>query len=698
MIRRDSVEEPSGHNARRMKVRRGLFLLGLAAAILLGVVLRLSTREQLTGGGRVRALSSDSFYHLRRARFAAANFPRTIFFDPFMNFPRGGVPIWPPLFDLALAAPSRLLHGANAPAQAVESHAAWVPLLFAAGAIAIAGLLGRRLYGRTAGVAAAVFVAIAPGHLMWSQYGHTDQHVAESCLGLLALFLFISSRQARHGGDARRREIAAGLALALAVLAWQGAIFWGAIFALSLFLEAIVTRLSVARPAALTLGLPAAVVLAATALWLGPIRVPFTYVSFGFFQPLFLASLAGGTILLETVLRAGRGQLSRRELALRSLGLAFLALAALPFAADLAKGLAGGIGYVIGQTREAEVAGGYISYPKDFLKGIFEARPLLAEGPGLALKQLSPAFFLAPIAIAIWACRAVRGCRPGVFLPLAVWGSVTLFLALSQRLNVHYAAPLAALAAIEAARFAAARWRRALSPARRPRPAFPAAAVLVLLLLPMLPAIRDEFRTVRAIGSDLLNTLGWMRRSLPRPFDPYDPRLLDAPGAGPLGNASAVLAPWSLGHLILYEAEQPVVANNFGYGFMDSIRFFLAETEEEALAIARARRARWVLATDLVPRMNDYASYLGRRPYLRLTPNGLAPESAYFSTLQSRLYDFDAKGGQLPGLEVSPLRRFRLMHASQTAIRRGGRWVARWKVFEIVEAPESASAVQGRGP
>jgi dolichyl-diphosphooligosaccharide--protein glycosyltransferase len=316
----------------------------------------------------------------------------------------------------------------------------------------------------------------------------------------------------------------------------------------------------------------------------------------------------------------------------------------------------------------------------------------------LPWRQLSAAFFATPLAIAAWALRARRGCRSGAHIALAVWGSVTLFLALSQRLNVHYAVPLAAMTALEAARYVAARGRRALSPAGRPRPAFLAAAAFLLLSLPMLPAIRDEVRTVHVAGSDLLDTLAWMRRSLPRPFEPYDPRFLDAPGALPPGRASAVLAPWSLGHLILYEAERPVVANNFGYGFLDSIRFFLAESEDEALVIARRRRARWVLATDLVPRMNDYAGYLGRKPYLRVTPNGLAPEGSYFSTLQSRLYDFDGKGERLPGLEVSPLLRFRLLHRSQSAIRRGGRWVARWKVFEIVEAPESARGVQGLGP
>ena len=112
----------------------------------------------------------------------------------------------------------------------------------------------------------------------------------------------------------------------------------------------------------------------------------------------------------------------------------------------------------------------------------------------------------------------------------------------------------------------------------------------------------------------------------------------------------------------------------------------LSESEEEALALAARHRARWILATDLVPRMNDYASYLGRPAYLRATGRGLVPERAYFSTLQARLYDFDGKGAELPDLTVRPLERLRLLYRSQSAIRRGGRWVARWKVFEIVPA------------
>jgi asparagine N-glycosylation enzyme membrane subunit Stt3 len=176
-----------------------------------------------------------------------------------------------------------------------------------------------------------------------------------------------------------------------------------------------------------------------------------------------------------------------------------------------------------------------------------------------------------------------------------------------------------------------------------------------------------------------------MKDHLPRAVEAYDTRLLDSPPGPPdLARAESVLAPWSLGHWILYEAEQPVVANNFGYGFIDSIRFFLAETEEEALAVAARHRARWIVATDLVPRLNDYAGYLGRPPYLEASPLGARPKPSYFRTMQSRLYDFDGAGGAFAETAVSPLTRFRLVHRSKSAISRGGRWLARWKVFEIL--------------
>ena len=109
------------------------------------------------------------------------------------------------------------------------------------------------------------------------------------------------------------------------------------------------------------------------------------------------------------------------------------------------------------------------------------------------------------------------------------------------------------------------------------------------------------------------------------------------------------------------------------------------------MAIARERRVRWVLVTDLVPRMNDYSGYLGKAPVLESGPEGASPTRRYFETMQSRLYDFDGQGARIPGGAIPPLSSFRLRFRSQSAIPRGNRWIARWKVFEVVPADSAPS-------
>src|SRR5262249_38437025 len=210
--------------------------------------------------------------------------------------------------------------------------------------------------------------------------------------GLLVLVLFLAARERPKAST----ELATGLALAAAVVSWQGAIYWGAIFALALFLEALLERAPILRPAVLVLGVGAARSLAATAAWLGPHRPPFTYISFGFFQPLFLAALAAGTGLLETAVLAGRRQLTRRDMVVRAVVLAVGAAVVLPFSRDLLLGLWRGAGYVVGSTSEVAGQGGYVHYPRNWLSGIFEARPILADGPRFAPGPVSAGVFPPP--------------------------------------------------------------------------------------------------------------------------------------------------------------------------------------------------------------------------------------------------------------------------------------------------------------
>ena len=648
--------------------RRAAFAAALAATAILAFAIRFACEPELREAPR-RFVSPDCLYHMRRAVFAVAHFPRIPVFDPLIDFPRGAVGIWPPLFDVALAVPARVLYGAGATREQISAAASVVPPILGALAVFAAGLFAEKAR-RGAGLPVALFVALCGAHVQYSQYGHTDQHVAESLTSLAALALFLHAR----GRPGPLREISAGAALGLAALTWQGAICWGALFALVLAIDALRRPdREVLRAAVFVLGTAAAVDAAGVALWARGEAVPFTFISFGPFQPAFLVAAAAGVIAIDAAIalfrrrwRAGAGR------AAVAAALAGLVGARVP---ELARDLAGGIGYVTRTSRGASAAGGLTSFPREMLRQIYEVRPLLADGPGLAADLLSAAFFLVPVALAVWAARAARGPRRSAHLVLAAWGALTLWLALSQRLNVYYAAPLAGLAGWETARQVAVRAARRL----RWRSAAPLRlAAAGLLLATAIPGLRRQLATRYAPGDDLVRTMQWAREHLPHAVAAYDPRFLPPRRPVPeLARAEGMLSPWALGHFVTWDAELPAPADAFGYGFLDSIRFFLAESEEEALAIARERRSRWIAVTDLTPKMNDYAAILSRPPYFVAAGRGLEPTPAYFRTMQSRLRDFDGAG-------PFPLAHFRLRHASRTGALRGGKFVAQWKIFEVV--------------
>ena len=642
----------------------------------LAFVVRFSCEPELRRGSPRRFVSPDCLYHMRRATFAVAHFPRIPVFDPLIDFPKGGVGIWPPLFDVALALPARMLFGAAATRDAIAGAAsATVPVLGTLAVLAAAMFSGAARRG--SGVPVALFVALCGAHVQYSQYGHTDQHVAESLTSLVALAAFLRARARPSFGT----EAAAGLALGLAALTWQGAICWGALYALVLAIDALRRPAAgIFRATALVLGTAALVDAAGVAYWVRGESVPFTFISFGPFQPVFLAAMAAGTIAVAAAIGLLRRERPRAFLP-HLASLALLAAILLGRTPDIARNLAGGIGYVTKTSRGAAAAGGLTSFPREMLRQIYEVRPLLGDGFRLAFDTLSAAFFLVPVAIAIWTARAIRGPRRPVHLALSAWALLTLWFALSQRLNIYYAAPLAALAGWEISRQAGTRAARAWARPGSGKAASGRIRIAIAggLLLTAIPGLRRQLSTQYAPGEDLIATMEWARTRLPHAVSAYDARFLPPGSAVPeLDRAEAMLSPWALGHFVTFYGELPAPADAFGYGFEDSVRFFLAQSEEEALAIARNRRTRWIAATDLTPKMNDYAAILGLPPPIVVRDGRPAPTPAYFRTMQSRLYDFDGGGPE-------PLAHFRLVHSSRTGTMRGDRFVARWKIFEIVE-------------
>ncbi len=595
----------------------------LALVVAAAFALRLVTLRELERGG-LRLLSADDYGHLRRAAATVRDFPRVPVFDPYLSHPRGGRWIWPPLFDLAIAAPARLVWGAQAPLERIERLAAWLaPVL---GALALWPLLalGRRALGRGAALGAAAIYAVSPAAIAWSAFGHSDQHVAEALL-LLAALAALSAWLSQERDDWRALAPVA-LALAAAVLVWQGAVFVAPLLALA----ALLARR--ARPAAAAIA--ASALLVAPWAWLA--GGPVTYISFGLFQPLFLGLCAA----LLLVASCGRW------------GLALAGAAAIAAAAFWAP-IGGALGHLASATRGATSATSYLSYPKEWLALIGEYRPLLARGVRPVLAQLSGGFVLLPLAWALWLGEARREpARRGALLPLVCAAPLVLAMALAQRRYAYYLAPLVALALADLVRRIGAR-----------RPAA-AAALAVAALLPVAPAILELRSAPGAPGQDLLLTLSGLAAIDPPGADPLRPRDVEP------GEVPGVMAPWSIGHLVTLFARRPTVADNFGYGFAEQARFFTtpAGEDEEARRQLAALRCRYVLTTDLRPVLPAYAAAAGRA--------GMALEE----TLAARLQRSRAE---------RPLPFLRLVLVSQSAsVDERGEMVPRFKIYRVeLEAP-----------
>lgn len=612
---------PGGETSRRR--------LGLLASMALALGLRFLTMPGLTREG-LRLVSMDDYGHLRRAILALRQFPHLPVLDPYLNHPHGGLWIWPPLFDLSIALPARLLFGANAEVAEVTLMAALVPPVLGTLSILPLYFFARRVLGTVEAWAAVGIYAFLPAAVSWSSFGHADQHAAEA-LGLLLVLL--ASSRVLGPRRSRRADASAAVGLALAlggsVLTWQGAIFVAPIVAGAALVGHRETPVGLAHLGAAVLVLPV------TFLYPGPV----TYISFSSFQPLFLALV--GTLLLATRWRPWGFLLA--------VTVGLVALVAWPPLGD-------GVRHLFSATSGAqEEPGRYLAYPREWLTLIAEYRPLLQGGPGHALSQLSVGLVLLPIVLALWIQKAWReASRRGSWTLLVLAGVVVLAMALSQRRYAYYLVILVALAlaAVVGELVRHFGWAGAL-----PLP--------LLALITSGSVLKDLPRTPGAAGSDVFWTLDQLAE-----LDPPPNGGLGLGGVRP-GEVPGVLAPWSLGHLVTLQTGRPAVADPFGYGFLRQSEVLTAPPSRDAEVHRRLRQwnCRYLITTDLRPVLSLYARAVGRHD---LPVDAMLAVRAHSSP------------------QPRPVPYLQLVITSRTGWwDRSGTWVPRLKVFRILDPPRA---------
>ncbi|HEX2484859.1 MAG TPA: STT3 domain-containing protein, partial [Myxococcota bacterium] len=551
--------------------------LTAAAALIVAVVafgLRVLYHSLVFTREGVLPVDPDAFYHFRRIAYSVRNFPATLAFDPYVNFPRGGEPIWSPAFDLGAAALVRAALGDPEPA-AMERLLCWVPPFLGAVHVALLFLIGRRFLSAPAAFAGALLLALLPGHFSYSQLGFVDHHAAVSLAGSLVLFAAMAFA-ARPGVG---QGAALTFAFAGALLLWPGSLIHVGVAQAALL--AVWLARGERGPSVRTAALLAAAH-AGAALFVAPFGLGRTWLRWGAwsplvlsgFQPLWLGAGAACFALLAGLYRrtgVSRSR-ARRAASAAAVGavVAGLVVAAVP---ELA-------------SRGAGDALAWLARGEEFQAVVGESQPLLVRAGRVqlwpAVVLLSGGFVLGPLAVAALLIAARRVRRPELAV-LALWSAAFLLLAAIQwRFVADAAAALALLlpAVVDVGLAPAA-------PLRRRRLALVAFAAGVVLALPALdfyakrPLIGRTGRRTMALGLELGR---WLRANSP----PTSGWL----GDGPLPEYG-VLAPWGLGHALRYAAQRPLVQDNFGddvgeEGFSAAEAYFSAPSEEAGLAILAA--------------------------------------------------------------------------------------------------------------
>jgi dolichyl-diphosphooligosaccharide--protein glycosyltransferase len=547
----------------------GLLVLGSAA------YLRLLPRDASFGGDQIRFWGSDAYDHVRRIRYAADHLLAPHMpFDWYLGYPEGAANFWPPLYHWLAALASWIFSAGRPSVAGVEFVAAHTPVAAALLCLVLVYLVGRRIAGDAAGLIAAATLAVSPAHLWQTIVGYPDNNAYEPTLAALLLLCLTAALPERlEAAPATPRLALRGLFAALAgwiaLFSWRGSGLLLAVIAAYVSLEltaAAWRRVQLARGATgvgvfgLALALSASPFVALGG-WGASNSIHATVISW------FHVSIAGAIGLAMLALSCAPVSWSAPP-ALRWTTLALLALSLISGGIWLASP-----GYL-----------GSVMFSDGARWGIAEWGGLLFDQGRWRWDRIGEMFGWVAYGLPVlWGGLAYSELRGGLRRPrvthLLVW---TLALLVVAVMRMRFA-PLAALAFSLLLGVGAA---QALAAAKLRWPSRPAWIPIVLLAaavaLQLVP-LGGELKKLRQmnfdfpVSRDLFAALHWMRDNTPR-------------------TSPASATPW--GDEI--------------HGMKPQARFFLSEDQREADRILRENGARYVLATNTLRYLDDFARMLGR--------------------------------------------------------------------------------------
>lgn len=628
----------------------------LVAVVILGLLLRfLAGKNFLTEKG-ILLPGYDEFYHMRRILYTVQNFPDTLWFDSYLNYPYGWENVWPPLYDQICAAFCLLLGQNTRPG--VEMAASFMPIIFGSIATIVVYFLIREIFDHRTAILAGLMTVLAPTYLQYTRFAAMDHHSLE-VLFLLSALLFLILAFCRQ----EKRYIfavLAGISLAALAYTWHGATLYLAIIPVYGAIEmamALKNKRSWHETAmALMLALAVAIILILpyrNAAWLRPSFMGIAAV----FGAMAVISALGYIIAKRNM------NWKAFPLSITILFLAFVLL--------LSSGLL--------------ELGGLIKFGLELIWGgswigmISEAEPLIYDW--LTFKQvlfsglgLNLLFALAGFAVILIYIRNSQGGRRQGLMILLLWAAFAIILTFGQ-LRFLYMSTISIGILISILFFYLLDLIRNRLGESNQRSILP--AILILFLFLTLPSIAEMVNSVTysdpMIKGDWQESMAWLKENS------NATSYFDAPVKTP---EYSVMCWWDYGNWIMYMAERPVVASNFQAGWEDAAKFYLSEKEENATALLDERGSKYVFLDHSMAygklgaianwAHEDLTTYFMAQDYSgsQIT---VIPTQRLFNTTLGKLYYFDAAGTS----------HFRLIYESKTFLGENPA-KAQVKIFEYV--------------
>ena len=628
-------------------------------------------------GNYVNFAPDDAVYHMRLVHNTLQHFPQRIFFDPFTHFPYGNQIHFGPLFTLIIASVAWIIGMGHPQATLINAVGAYLPPFMGALCLIPTYFIGKKMFGRSAGLFAAAILAFLPGEFFYrSTLGFTDHHVAEVLFSTMVLACLIYAFTARSRRVLVGYAIGAGVALGLYLLTWPHGLLIAEILWI-FFMGQLICNYGISKRhhdlmiVATALYVTAATFLMPYALF-NP-RIQFLYYSLA--QPLILLLLLG-VLWLSYSVAHGLNALTHKKVWY------LLTLLLLSMIVSL------GVYFFVPHLFDVITAYGMLLLaPPPGFQTVAENWPAIVnrETLGLTYTTLWYNFFwMLPLAI-IAATHLIidddRIKQVHVFL-LLVWSAAMIFATFAeQRFAYYFAINVAVLAGYASAKFFGYLQRTGLYIAQSHRYSSLRFLWFIVGIFGLLLAIvypRTKLTVSHTwystyLSHDMYQVYTWLNQHTPDPqgeevragFDyhrGFYPLPLE-PYRYPV-SAYGVLAWWPLGHQITYIAERIPQANPFQEGIVEAghpdlgvAPFFVSTDEHQAMHILQALRARYILIDHHTANDQYWAmlTWLGRdtshwqkyRP-LHWTINGqpkqinLADESDdYYHSLLYRLYFLD---------------------------------------------------------